>query len=328
MAFGIPVGATGATGPTGPTGATGAQGIQGVAGPTGPTGNTGPTGATGPAGTIDSATASGLAAGATPTITLGGTASARTMAFGIPAGATGATGPQGIQGVKGDTGATGAQGIQGIQGLKGDTGATGATGATGPAGSGASTAAQITDSTSTGRAVLTAVDPATARSAINAAQNTSPRGIQSRTSQNTSMTTDGTSTDQRVTGTVNSSYSFFESGRVYKVTWHGRVTLSVAGQNGTIRIRGVAGTTVPTNTGTLIAIQTFTHTAAGASEPIDYLATGIFTVSSTGTYAISPFAQVASGTMTVGNDSRGISDLYIEDIGAIPSAAFAAPPAL
>lgn len=53
------------------------QGIQGIQGNTGAS------------GTITSATASGLAAGATPTVTLGGTASARTFAFGIPAGATG-----------------------------------------------------------------------------------------------------------------------------------------------------------------------------------------------------------------------------------------------
>lgn len=63
-----------------------------------PVGTTGATGATGPSGTIESssASASGVAVGGSPTatITLGGTASARTMAFafGIPVGATGATG--------------------------------------------------------------------------------------------------------------------------------------------------------------------------------------------------------------------------------------------
>lgn len=46
----------------------------------------GPAGDAGPAGTITSATATGLPAGENPTITLGGTPSARTLAFGIPEG--------------------------------------------------------------------------------------------------------------------------------------------------------------------------------------------------------------------------------------------------
>ena len=46
----------------------------------------------GPAGTITSVSAVALAAGASPTITLGGTPSARTMAFGIPSGEAGAAG--------------------------------------------------------------------------------------------------------------------------------------------------------------------------------------------------------------------------------------------
>lgn len=102
-----------------------------------------------------------------------------------PTGATGATGPtgaagaQGPQGDAGPTGATGAQGIQGIQGV------TGATGATGPAGTTDYTqlinipstfapsshthpASQISDSTATGRAVMTATDAASARTAIGA----------------------------------------------------------------------------------------------------------------------------------------------------------------
>lgn len=70
--------------------------------PRGNTGATGSTGATGPAGTITGATASALAEGATPTVSLGGTSTARTFAFGIPRGATGAQGPQGVKGDPGD----------------------------------------------------------------------------------------------------------------------------------------------------------------------------------------------------------------------------------
>ena len=55
----------------------------------------------GPAGQIISATASSLAAGATPTVTLGGTPEIRTLAFGIPVGAKGTDGTDGIDGVAG-----------------------------------------------------------------------------------------------------------------------------------------------------------------------------------------------------------------------------------
>ena len=57
----------------------GSQGIQGEAGPIGPS------------GTIESATATDLTSDAAPTIGLGGTAEARTLAFGIPRGADGVT---------------------------------------------------------------------------------------------------------------------------------------------------------------------------------------------------------------------------------------------
>jgi len=55
----------------------------------------GPEGDQGPAGTITSATADGLAAGSTPTVTLGGTPAARTFAFGIPKGDKGDAGAAG-----------------------------------------------------------------------------------------------------------------------------------------------------------------------------------------------------------------------------------------
>lgn len=134
-----PQGIQGPQGPTGPQGATGPQGTKGD------TGATGPTGPTGPAGTITGATATGLAAGASPTVTLGGTPSARTFAFGIPQGAKGDQGPQGIQGPTGATGPKGDQGIQGIQGPTGPTGPKGDQGDTGPAG----TAATVSVGTTT-----------------------------------------------------------------------------------------------------------------------------------------------------------------------------------
>lgn len=102
-----PTGPTGPQGPKGDTGPEGIQGIQGVKGDTGaqgPKGDTGDTGPTGPAGTITGATATGLAAGSAPTVTLGGTTTARTFAFGIPKGDKGDTGDTGPQGPAGASG--------------------------------------------------------------------------------------------------------------------------------------------------------------------------------------------------------------------------------
>lgn len=95
FAFGIP---------KGDKGDKGADGTNGIDGSNGTNGSDGAPGAPGAAGTITSASASGLAAGASPTITLGGTPNARTMAFGIPAGAKGEQGTPTT--VNGKTGAS------------------------------------------------------------------------------------------------------------------------------------------------------------------------------------------------------------------------------
>jgi hypothetical protein len=58
-----------------------------------PSGLTGAQGTTGTAATIAAGTVTGLAAGASPTVTNAGTSSAAVFNFGIPAGATGSTGP-------------------------------------------------------------------------------------------------------------------------------------------------------------------------------------------------------------------------------------------
>ena len=132
-------------------------------GNTGETGSTGATGGVGPAGQITGATASGLAAGAAPTVSLGGTATARTFAFGIPKGdkgdigtpgATGAVGPSGaITSVSATALAEGATPTVTAGGTPAartfafgiPRGATGATGAKGDKGDAGPTVGQVTD---------------------------------------------------------------------------------------------------------------------------------------------------------------------------------------
>jgi hypothetical protein len=90
---------------------------------------------------ITGATATGLAAGATPTVTAGGTASSRTFAFGIPAGAAGAaatvtagnttTGSAGTNASVSNTG-TNSAAVFNFTIPRGDTGLQGPTGPQGP----------------------------------------------------------------------------------------------------------------------------------------------------------------------------------------------------
>ena len=83
---------------------------RGETGPKGNTGAQGPKGDTGTAATITGVSAVTLPYTSEATVTMGGTASARTFRFGIPQGHIG---PQGEQGPKGDKGDVGPQGPKG-----------------------------------------------------------------------------------------------------------------------------------------------------------------------------------------------------------------------
>lgn len=92
---------------------------RGATGPKGDTGAQGPKGDAGTAATITEVSAVTLPYTSEATVTMGGTASARTFRFGIPQGHTG---PQGEQGPKGDTGPTGPKGDKGDKGDVGPQG--------------------------------------------------------------------------------------------------------------------------------------------------------------------------------------------------------------
>lgn len=187
----------------------GAQGTQGVQGIQGIQGIQGATGATGPANTLTIGTVATGATGSSAVATITGTAPNQTLNLTIPAGPQGPAGagsPDATTSVKGsiqlagDLGGTAAAPT--VPGLanKVDTGdtrltnartptahatthATGGTDVLTPAAIGAAatshthTAANISDSTTVGRSVLTAVDAASARTAIGAGTGTSNLAI-------------------------------------------------------------------------------------------------------------------------------------------------------
>lgn len=222
-------------GPPGPQGATGSQGPIGNTGPTGPTGATGSTGSTGPTGPtgpqgdglelrgqVDvyaDLPSTGLTAG---DVWLAGGKLYRWSGTAWPVESAGTQ-------VQGPAGPQGTQGVQGVAGTNGSNGATGATGATGPTGAtGAAgtttwdgitdkpttfapsththTSANISDSTTVGRSVLTAVDAAAARTAISAGTSSLAIGTTSTTAAagndsrlaDTRTPTDATVTDAKV----------------------------------------------------------------------------------------------------------------------------------
>lgn len=95
---------------------------RGATGPKGDTGAQGPKGDAGTAATITEVSAVTLPYTSEATVTMGGTASARTFRFGIPQGHRGAQGEQGPKGDKGDTGPTGPKGDKGDKGDVGPQG--------------------------------------------------------------------------------------------------------------------------------------------------------------------------------------------------------------
>jgi hypothetical protein len=168
----------------------------------------------------------------------------------------------------------------------------------------------------------TAVDHATRKdyvdgkvSAITTTANAAAKGIFYRYASTTSFTSDGTTTEQRVTGSVNVGQSGYLAGRTYRVTVMGRLYSSTAGNQVTLNLRAASGTTPPSATAANIATWRAYPAGTGVGAAEDFLLVGYFQVAADGTYFLSPYNINTSGTTTVGPNQRGVLELYVEDVG-------------
>ena len=282
--FTIPKGDTGATGSTGTaatiaagtttTGAAGSSASVANSGsssaatfdftiPKGDTGATGSTGATGTAATIAAGTATGLSAGASPTVTNSGSSSAATFNFGIPAGATGSTGSAATIAVgTTTTGAAGSSASVSNSGSssaatfdfaipKGDTGTTG-------------TAATIAAGTATGLTVGSAPTVTNSGSSSAATFNFGiPVGATGATGSTGSTGAAATIAAGTATGlTVGSAPTVTNSGSSSAATFNFGIPVGATGAT------GATGSTGATGTAATIAVGTTTTGAAGSAATV------------------------------------------------------------
>lgn len=140
-------------------------------------------------------------------------------------------------------------------------------------------------------------------------------GLVARNNVTAGPTTDGTATEQRMTGTINTAV-VLTAGRAYRVRFRTRATASTANAQVTVKVRGHLSPSTPaTITDPCIASWSDVHTITGSPGAHDYVADGVFTVATSSTYFLSPFVVVSAGTATLIPDSRGVIDLTVEDIG-------------
>lgn len=145
-------------------------------------------------------------------------------------------------------------------------------------------------------------------------------GLLGRAAMSTAGNVTSGTTEQRITGAVNGQFPLL-AGRGYRAVFKGRVYVSAAGQQVTVNNRIVRGTSVPAATASCVGSQQFTHSVAGVGGAFDYEARGMFQVASDGTFSISPYwVPPPSGTATLTPDTRGIVELFVEDVGvALPT---------
>lgn len=141
-------------------------------------------------------------------------------------------------------------------------------------------------------------------------------GIVERGTMTTTFTSSGTA-EQRITGTINGLVPVLTAGRAYRATLKGRVSVSTAGAQVTMNLRAARGTALPVVASPIVGSHQHTVQVAGAGGAFDFMPNsgGGFQVAASGQVAFAGFVICSTGTATVGPDTRGIVELFIEDIG-------------
>lgn len=138
-------------------------------------------------------------------------------------------------------------------------------------------------------------------------------GLVDRGAMTATAATDGTTTEQRVVGTVNRVVDLVP-GRTYRVECKGRGSLAAVPARAVLNVRGRRGGT-PVATDQAVAGDSKVYGNAGASGAQDLYATGLFAVSVAGSYTLSPFLGTTASTLSLAPDIRGMVETVITDEG-------------
>lgn len=123
--------------------------------------------------------------------------------------------------------------------------------------------------------------------------------------------------EQRITTLGITSLSL-RSGNAYKARLKCRAWPGVNGVTFSLRVRA-SSTGTPTATSDAVAARQIALAPGPDTAASDYVVEDDFVVQTSGSFNISAFGIVASGTMAVGNDGRGRYELLVYDLGPAPS---------